>query len=154
MEQPILEQVQNLEGFSSTELLVTLVIGLTVLGLIAKYFVRGAMAALLIASAMWVFDVPEGARDLVGRYRDMAAATIEPVVDRFLTEEQGEKLKNISTSLTEGLTESVTGENLDNRLSDLERIADGTSTLEDRIRGLTEADKGPDGFPWGEPLDG
>jgi hypothetical protein len=85
MEQPLLEQVQNLEGLSSTELLVTVMIGLTMLGLVARYLLRGVLAVFLIASGMWMFDAPEGVREVVGKYKDLVAATIEPVIDRFVS---------------------------------------------------------------------
>ena len=85
MEQPLLEQVQNLDGLSSTELLVTVMIGLTMLGLVARYLLRGTLAVFLIASGMWMFDVPEGVREVVGKYKALVAAIIEPVIDRFVS---------------------------------------------------------------------
>ncbi len=85
MEQPLLEQVQNLDGLSSIELLVTVMIGLTMLGLVARYLLRGTLAVFLIASGMWMFDVPEGVREVVGKYKDLVAAIIEPVIDRFVS---------------------------------------------------------------------
>lgn len=80
-----MEQVQNLNGLSSTELLVTVVGGLIVVGLVARYLLRGVLAVFLIASGMWMFDVPKGVREVVGKYRDLVAATIEPVIDRFVS---------------------------------------------------------------------
>ncbi|MBT3246587.1 MAG: hypothetical protein HN979_01085 [Actinobacteria bacterium] len=84
MEQPLLEQVQNLDGLSSTELLVTVVVGLIVLGLVVKYLLRGALTVFVVALGMWMFDAPEGVREIVGKYKDLVTATIEPVVDRFV----------------------------------------------------------------------
>ncbi|MDP6697718.1 MAG: hypothetical protein QF558_08140 [Acidimicrobiales bacterium] len=85
MEQPLLEQAQNFNGLSSTELLVTVMISLTMLGLVARYLLRGVLAVFLIASGMWMFDVPKGVREVVGKYKDLVAATIEPVIDRFVS---------------------------------------------------------------------
>ncbi len=84
MEEPLLEQVQNLNGLSSTELLVTVVGGLIVLGLVAKYLLRGALAVFVVAVGMWMFDAPEGVREIVGKYRDLVIATIKPVFDLFV----------------------------------------------------------------------
>lgn len=84
MEQPLLEQVQNLNGLSSTELLVTVAGGLIVVGLVARYLLRGALTVLIVAVGMWVFDAPEGVREIVGKYRDLVVSTVEPVVDLFV----------------------------------------------------------------------
>jgi hypothetical protein len=32
-----------------------------------------------------MFDVPEGVREVVGKYKDLVAAIIEPVIDRFVS---------------------------------------------------------------------
>ena len=80
MEQQVVEQVWNLAGLSSVELLVGAALVLAVLGLVVKYLIRGAVVALVVVAGMWFLDIPDGTRELAGLYKDAASTAIERLV--------------------------------------------------------------------------